>query len=560
MESKPWLKNYPPQVKEHLEYPNTPLTHLLYSAMSDFPQQTAIIFFGSKFSYLELWQQVRQFAAALSSLGVKKGDRVALMLPNCPQAVIAYFGSLLIGAVVVQNNPLYVERELEFQLKDSGSETIVAYDLLHTRIMNVKNKTPLKNIIFTGLQEYMPFPKNILYMYRNRKQGKSFDLPQGTGIYRWRDFLSKGQGVRLPEVDVLPEDLALLQYTGGTTGVAKGAMLTHRNLMANTYQVMTWMLDGKRGQEKMLCALPFFHVYGMTVAMNVGIALAAELIILPKFEVKLALETIKKYRPSFFPGAPTMYVAINNYPQVSSYNISSIRSCISGSAPLPLEVQETFESLTGGRLVEGYGLSETSPVTHCNPLIDSLRRNGTVGLPLPDTEVKIVDTETLEELPPGCVGELAVRGPQVMLGYWNRPEVTATTLRDGWLYTGDMAQMSEDGYFTIVDRKKDIIIAGGFNIYPREVEEVLYQHPAIQEVAVTGVKDDYRGETVKAYLVLKPGQEVSAEEIIRFSRSKLAAYKVPRQIEFRPELPKTMVGKVLKRQLQEETRENSTRP
>lgn len=559
MEEKPWLKHYPPQVKAHLEYPNEPLTHLLYSATNDFPQQTATIFFGAKLTYVQIWQQVQQFAAALASLGVKKGDRVALMLPNCPQAVIAYFGSLLIGAVVVQNNPLYVERELEFQLQDSGAETIVAYDILHSRIMNVKNKTQLKHIIFTGLQEYMPFPKNLIYMQRSKKEGKSFDLPQGAGIYRWKNFLNKEQS-KPPKVDVKPEDLALLQYTGGTTGVAKGAMLTHRNLMANTYQVMTWMLDGKRGQEKMLCALPFFHVYGMTVAMNIGIALAAELIILPKFEVKTALETIKKYQPSFFPGAPTMYVAINNYPNVSRYNISSIRSCISGSAPLPLEVQETFERLTGGRLVEGYGLSETSPVTHCNPLIDSLRRNGTIGLPLPDTEVKIVDPATLEELPPGSIGELAVRGPQVMLGYWNRPEATATSLKDGWLYTGDMAQMSEDGYFTIVDRKKDIIIAGGFNIYPREVEEVLYQHPAVQEVAVTGVPDDYRGETVKAYLVLKPGQEASAEEIIKFSRTKLAAYKVPRQIEFRTELPKTMVGKVLKRQLQEQAKERSTRP
>ncbi|MDI6813384.1 MAG: long-chain fatty acid--CoA ligase [Desulfitobacteriaceae bacterium] len=559
MENKPWLKHYPPQVSPHLDYPDAPLTHLLYTAVKDFPQQTVTIFFGAKLTYAKLWQEVNQFASALASLGVKKGDRVALMMPNCPQAVIAYFGALLIGAVVVQNNPLYVERELEFQLQDSGAETIVALDALHPRILKVMPNTPLKHAIFTGLQEYMPFPINWVYMQRMKKDGKSLDVPTAPGVLRWKDFLRLGHG-EPPEVEVKPEDLALLQYTGGTTGVPKGAMLTHRNLMANTYQVMTWMLDGKRGHEKMLCALPFFHVYGMTVAMNVGIALAAELIILPKFEVKMALETIKKYQPSFFPGAPTMYVGIINFPDVARYKISSIRSCISGSAALPLEVQQTFERLTGGKLVEGYGLSESSPVTHCNPLVDSLRRNGTIGLPMPDTEVKIVDPNTQEELPVGEVGELAVKGPQVMAGYWNRPEATASALKEGWLYTGDIAQMSADGYFSIVDRKKDIIIAGGFNIYPREVEEVLYQHPAIQEVAVTGVADTYRGETVKAYLVLKPGQEASTEEIIKFSRSKLAAYKVPRQIEFRKELPKTIIGKVLKRQLQEEEKEKTKRP
>lgn len=558
-EQKPWLQHYPSKISSHLDYPGVPLTHLLASAVTDFPHQTATIFFGAKLTYAQLWREVNQFASTLAKLGVKKGDRVALMLPNCPQSVIAYFGSLLLGAVVVQHNPLYVERELEFQLQDSGCETIVALDALLPRVLRVKPNTLLKHIIFTGLQDYMPFPTNVVYAQRLKKEGKSVEIPTAPGLHRWKDFLRQGN-TPPPPAEIKPEDVALLQYTGGTTGVAKGAMLTHRNLVANTYQVMTWMLDGKRGQEKMLCALPFFHVYGMTVAMNIGIALAAELIILPKFEVKMALEAIKKYQPSFFPGAPTMYVSINNYPDVGRYKISSIRSCISGSAALPLEVQETFERLTGGRLVEGYGLSESSPVTHCNPLDDSLRRNGTIGLPMPDTEVKIIDPGTMEECPVGEVGELVVKGPQVMAGYWNRPDATASSLKDGWLFTGDMAQMSADGYFSIVDRKKDIIIAGGFNIYPREVEEVLYQHPAIQEVAVAGIADAYRGETVKAYLVLKPGQEATAEEIIQFSRTKLAAYKIPRQIEFRSELPKTIIGKVLKRQLQAEEKEKGTPP
>lgn len=548
---KPWLKHYPPQVRPQLDYPKVSLTYLLERAAKDFPDQIATIFFGAKLTYAEVWRQVNQFAGSLAGLGVKKGDRVALMMPNCPQAVIAYYGALLIGAVVVQNNPLYVEREIQAQLQDSGAETIVALDLLHPRIMKVKPNTPLKHVIFTGLQEYMPFPKNIVYVHKTKKGGKSLDVPSAPGVYRWKEFLKKARDP-VPQVEVQAGDLALLQYTGGTTGVAKGAMLTHKNLVANTYQVLDWMLDGQPGQEKMLCALPFFHVYGMTVAMNIGVALAAQLIILPKFEVKMALEAIRKYQPTFFPGAPTMYVAINTYPDVRKYNISSIRSCLSGSAPLPQEVQETFERLTGGKLVEGYGLSECSPVTHCNPLLNELRRNGTIGLPLPDTEVKIIDPNTQKEVAPGEPGELVVKGPQVMTGYWNRPEATASALQEGWLYTGDIAQMNEDGYFAIVDRKKDIIIAGGFNIYPREVEEVLYQHPAVLEAAVTGIADSYRGETVKAYLVLKAGEEASTEEIIQYSRSKLAAYKVPRVIEFREELPKTIVGKVLKRQLQEE--------
>lgn len=548
---KPWLKFYPSQVRPQLDYPRVPLTHLLEKAVRDFPDRIATVFFGAKLTYAEIWRQVNRFAGSLAASGVKKGDRVALMLPNCPQAVIAYYGALLIGAVVVQHNPLYVERELQFQLQDSGSETIVALDLLYPRIMKIKADTPLRRIIFTGLEEYMPFPKNLVYVYKTKKEGKSRNYPAATGVYSWKEFLQQGQD-SAPRVEVREGDLAVLQYTGGTTGVPKGAMLTHANLMANTYQVLAWMMDGKPGQERMLCALPFFHVYGMTVAMNVGVALASQLIILPKFEVKMALEAIRKYRPTFFPGAPTMYVAINTYPEVRKYNISSIRSCLSGSAALPLEVQVTFERLTGGRLVEGYGLSECSPVTHCNPLLNELRRNGTIGLPLPDTEIRIVDPDTHEEMAPGQAGELAVKGPQVMIGYWNRLEVTAMSLQDGWFYTGDIAQMNEDGYFVIVDRKKDIIIAGGFNIYPREVEEVLYQHPAVREAAVTGIADSYRGETVKAYLVLKAGQEASAEEIIQYSRSKLAAYKVPRVVEFRQELPKTIVGKVLKRQLQQE--------
>ncbi|GAB6171037.1 long-chain-fatty-acid--CoA ligase [Paradesulfitobacterium aromaticivorans] len=550
---KPWLQLYPPQVPPHLEYPDISLARLLEKAAHDYGERPATNFFGAKLTYLELLTEVNRFARVLADLGIEKGDRVAIMLPNCPQAVIAFYGVLRLGAVVVATNPLYVERELEFQLVDSGAEAIVAFDLLYPRVKAVQDRTRLKHIIMTKLQEYMPFPLKWLYPLKMKKEGKVVQIERVQGVHFWSELMALTGGPT-PMADVKTSDIALLQYTGGTTGVAKGAILTHRNLLANVLQVKEWMLDAQPGKEKMLGVLPFFHVYGMTVAMNLAVAIGAELVILPKFEVKQALKAINKYQPTFFPGTPTMYVAINTYPEVSKYRISSIRSCISGSAPLPVEVQEKFERLTDGKLVEGYGLTEASPVTHSNPLA-GMRKAGTIGLPFPDTECRIVDPVTLEEVPMGEIGEMEVKGPQVMAGYWQRPEATAAVLHDGWIMTGDMASMDEDGYFRIVDRKKDLIIAGGFNIYPREIEEVLYQHPAVLEAAVIGVPDAYRGETVKAYLVMRPGEVASVEEITKYCRSKLAAYKVPRQLEFREELPKTIVGKVLKRQLREEEKD-----
>ncbi|MCL4440633.1 MAG: long-chain fatty acid--CoA ligase [Firmicutes bacterium] len=550
---RPWLQIYPAQAKPHLEYSDVSLPRLLEKSVHEFGERTATNFFGARLTYLELLTEVNRLARILADLGVEKGDRVAIMLPNCPQAVIAYYGALRLGAVVVATNPLYVERELEFQLEDSGTETIIVLDLFYSRVKAVKERTHLKHVIVTKLQEYMPFPLKFFFPLKMKREGKVPHVEREQGVHFWEERMQVTQGPT-PSANVKASDLALLQYTGGTTGVAKGAMLTHRNLVANVLQVKEWMLDAEPGKEKMLGVLPFFHVYGMTVAMNLAVTLGAELIILPKFEIKQALKAINKYQPTFFPGAPTMYVAINTYPEVTKYKISSIRSCISGSAPLPVEVQEKFEQLTGGKLVEGYGLTEASPVTHSNPLA-GMRKTGTIGLPLPDTECKIVDPATFAEVAVGEIGELAVKGPQVMAGYWNRQKATAAAIHDGWLLTGDMATMDEDGYFRIADRKKDLIIAGGFNIYPRESEEGLYQQPAVQEAAVIGVPDDYRGETVKAFLVLRPGEQANAEEITKYCRSKLAAYKVPRLIEFREELPKTIVGKVLKRQLRQEEKD-----
>jgi len=549
MENKPWLAYYPPQIPAHLNYPQVPLTHFLEEASEHHPDKQALSFLGKKIDYRDLAKEVKKFAGILRQLGVKKGDRVAIMLPNCPQAVFCYYGALWIGAIVVQTNPLYMERELIFQLNNAEVETIVCLDLVYPKVREAKAKTRLKNVIVTRMEDYLPFPKNLLYPLVQKRKGlyPAIDF-LGEECLSLKNLMKDAEEFVEPAQINPKTDLALLQYTGGTTGRAKGVMLTHENLVANVIQCNAWFYKSEAGEERFLGAVPFFHVYGMTVAMNLSIRMAGTLVMVPKFDVDLLLKTITKEKPTVFPGAPTMYIALINHPHLSKYDLSSIDACISGSAPLPMEVQESFEELTKGRLVEGYGLTECSPVTHANPIWDH-RVTGSIGLPWPDTEAKIVDLKTDEPIPPGEIGELIVRGPQVMKGYWKNPEETRLVLREGWLYTGDLAYMDEKGYFYIVDRKKDMIIAGGFNIYPREVEEVLYEHKAVSEAAVVGVPDPYRGETVKAFIVVKKGAAVSEQELNIFCRERLAAYKVPRLYEFRSELPKTMVGKVLKKDL-----------
>jgi long-chain acyl-CoA synthetase len=443
--------------------------------------------------------------------------------------------------VVVNVNPMYVERELEFQLHDAGVQTIVAARDLLPRLEAVREKIRLKTIILTDLDEHV--------RGEGSREQIATDRP---GIYEYAELLKKGKSQAPPSVSVDPDEVALLQYTGGTTGFSKGAMLTHYNLVSDVVQCVSWNVGAERGKERMLAVLPFFHVYGMTVTMNEAIYLAATIILLPRFQVDDCLEAINAHQPTRFPGVPTMYIAIINHPKVRDYNISSIKVCSSGSAPLPVEALKKFEELTGGKISEGYGLTEASPVTHANPFSGE-RKIGSIGLPRPDTDSKIVDLETgKKDLPPGEEGELCIRGPQVMKGYWNRPEESAKSLRDGWLYTGDIAKMDKEGYFYIVDRKKDMIICGGYNVYPREVEEALYLNPKILEAGVLGVPDPYRGETVKAFVVLKPGQKATAEEVIDFCRQNLARFKVPTLVEFRNELPKSHVGKVLKKVLREE--------
>lgn len=555
---KVWLRHYPQQIRHTLDYPQINIAQFLIDAATNYPQKPALTFMGKTLTYERLYAEADLLARGLGRLGVKKGDRVAIMLPNCPQAVISYYGVLLAGAIVVQTNPLYVERELKHQLKDSGAVALIALDLLYPRISRVRGKNPedgevpkLKTVIITSIKDGLPFPKSWLYPIKQRREGFKANIPYGIdGYVSWKMLFSRAAlSFERPTLP-LHDEVAALQYTGGTTGTPKGVMLTHRNLVSNTLQSLEWCERIRLGEEKYLAALPLFHVFGLTVLMNMSVCSGGCLVLLPKFEVLEVLRTIDRHKPSIFPGAPTMYIAIINAAGKleKPLDLSSIEICISGSAALPLEVQETFEKLTGGRLIEGYGLSEASPVTHANPIWGK-RKIGTIGIPFPDTEAAIISLETGEFLPPGEVGELLVKGPQVMKGYWNNESATDAVFHRGWLRTGDLALMDEDGYFTIKDRIKDIIIAGGFNIYPREIEEVLYEHPAIVEAAVIGVKDSYRGETVKAYIVLKDKVAVSEEHLNLWCRERLAAYKVPHIYVFRESLPKTMVGKVLKRQL-----------
>jgi long-chain acyl-CoA synthetase len=548
----PWLDNYPPGVPEHVTVPKASLAGLLDDAARDFPHAPALHFEGRTTSYAQLAEQVRRFAGALAGLGVGKGSRVGLILPNCPQAVVALFGALRLGATVAQNNPLYTERELGYQLGDAGVEVVVCLDLVYERVKALRGQTAIREVIVTSVLDELPAVKRALAPYTKRGKAASASLAKDEPIRRWRELLASApQGPAAVEVDP-DRDLALLQYTGGTTGVSKGVMLSHANLRANVEQVRAWFPDADPGREVMMAVLPFFHVYGLTVCLLLGVRIGAALVLLPRFELDGVLSAIDRFRPTLFPGVPAMYVAINNAVEKGGHDLSSIKACLSGAAPLPMEVAERFERFSGGRLVEGYGLSESSPVAIANPIYGK-RKAGTIGMPLPDTIARVADPSDADRtMPTGERGELAISGPQVMQGYWNRPEETAEVLHDGWLLTGDMAVMDEEGYFTIIDRKKDLIISGGYNVYPREVEEVLYEHPKVLEVSVAGVPDAYRGEVVKAFVVLKEGEQATADEIRDFAKERLAAYKVPRAVEFRDQLPKTMIGKVLRRALVEE--------
>jgi len=536
---RPWLKTFPQGIPSEIEIPEATMIDYLDQAVSRNRNHPALVFEGQAYTYGELADKVNRLANGLASLGVVKGTRVALMMNNCPESVFSYYAILRLGAIVVQNNPMYTERELTNQLKDSGAEVLIIESRLLSRFQDLLSGTNLRHIV-------------------TARTGEEKNVEQH--LFSVENLISSNDPL-LDNTAINPnDDIAVLQYTGGTTGVSKGVMLTHRNIVANILQTKAFMgVYCNYGQEKILNVLPLFHVYGMTVSLNFSVYLGSTLYLMERFAPQTVLEIIDRERITMFPGTPTMYVGVINHPDVSSYNLTSIHSCISGSAPLPVEVKKTFEELTGASLVDAYGLSEASPVTHSNP-VNGKKVPRSIGLPITGTDCMIVDMdEGTQEMPINTPGELIIKGPQVMKGYWNRPEETSHALRNGWLYTGDVAYMDEEGYFYLVSRKKDVIIAGGYNIYPREIEEVIFEHPAIREVVAVGIPHPYRGETVKVFAVLKEGLSITEEELKAFCSERLAKFKVPSEFEFRKELPKTTVGKILRRSLieEEKSRQNN---
>lgn len=538
---RPWFKFYEPGVRRNFEIPEITLVEMFESTKQRFPNNPALIFAGKTTTYREMNVLIERLAKVFVQRGVQKGDRISIFMPNSANWVVTFFAILKVGAVVVQTNTLYVESELKALWQDSGAIGVVSIPQLLPRIAPIRAEVGLKLVALDWLSSFsgltgLGLEDNPVFM----------DLEKSLADASLDE-------VEAPPIESLSNELAVLQYTGGTTGSSKGVMLTHRNLMANAMQAWEWVA-GRDGEERVLTVLPLFHIYALTACMNLALLSGGTMIILPKFDIDAVLQQINDYAPTLFPGAPTMYVAVINHPRIKEYNVSSIRCCLSGSAPLPKEVAVRFGELTGGRLVEAYGLSEASPATHLNPIFHS--RVGSIGIPAPNTDAKIMDLETGQrELAPGQIGELVIKGDQVMHAYWQKPEETDNVLKDGWLYTGDIAQMDEEGFFYIVDRKKDMIISGGYNVYPRDIEEVLYTHPAVREAVCAGIPDAYWGEMVKAYIVLKDGASVTEEEVLAYCHGKLASFKIPKKLEFREGLPKTAVGKVLRRFLVDEERE-----
>jgi len=560
MEDRPWLKYYDSGVPQYIDYPKIPLFALLEETAKKYPDSPCTIFKGAKITYREMNELTDRLAAGLSSLGVEKGDRVGIFMPNTPQFVLAFFAILKLGAVVVATNPLYSGREIEHQVNDAGIQVMIVMSNFYKLVKEVQPKTQIRSIIVTNLKESLPPILGFLFTLtgKEKKGGFSVQLAEGD---RWmQDLINPFKAGDRPKVAIDSDDVALFQYSGGTTGLSKGAIATHFNLVANSLQISSWMMNAEEGKEMVLMAIPLFHVYGLVAGMCFAIHIGASMVMIPNpRDLKDVLENIQKYKATLFPGVPTLYNAINNHPDVlaGKYNLRTIKACISGSAPLMRETKEKFEALTGGVVFEGFGMSETPTATHCNPLLGE-NRTGSIGLPLPDVDARIISLDDeVTILGVDEVGELVIKGPQVFKGYHNMPTETANALRDGWLYTGDIARMDEDGYFYIVDRKKELIKPGGYQVWPREVEEVISEHPKVLEVGVAGIPDPYRGETVKAWVVIKPGESLTEDEIKDWCKDRLAKFKVPTHIEFRSELPKTTVGKILRRELVRQHKESS---
>jgi len=547
---KPWLGVYQDGVPEHLSYEDLTLPDFLDRSVANFPDNRALNFMGYTISYAELDRMVRQFAAFLYKSGIRRGDRVALVMPNLIPCVAAYYAVLKIGGVVVLNNPLYTDSELLHQFVDSNSKAAVVLDLLANRVIALRPQCSIETVVVASIGDYLPFSKSILFPLVAKKKKLAASVDKAKAVYFWKDVI-RGKYPEPPVVRNSPDDLAALQYTGGTTGLSKGAMLSHGNLSRQVQQIRAWFPGFEMGVETMLGALPFFHVFGMSAAMNFAVMMAWNDVLVPKPQPEPLLEAITKFRPTFAPLVPTMYIGMINDPAIKKVDMSCLKGCFSGSAPLPVEVIREFQAKTGSLIVEGFGLTETSPVTHINPFVEGRTRVGSIGVPISDTECRIVSIDTGEDVKAGESGELLIRGPQVMSGYWNMPEETEHVFTDGWLHTGDIARMEDDGYFFIVDRLKDMIINGGLKVYPRDVDEVLYQYPAVQDACTIGIPHDVKGESVKAFVVLKKDSAATEGELKEFCRQKLAGYKVPAEIVFRDTLPRSAVGKILRRELRD---------
>jgi len=551
MNERSWLKRYDEGVPKHIEYPAIPLFKLLEEAAKKYPNRPCTIFKGAVITYQEMNQLTDRLAAGLAEIGIKKGDRVGIFMPNIPQFVLAYFAILKAGAIVVATNPLYTSREIEHQVNDAGIEIMLVMSSFYKLLKETQPRTKIRTLIVTNIKEALPSTTRLLFtLAMEKKGGHKVKLAQGD--FWMKDLITRHKPYDRPKLEIGPDDFALFQYSGGTTGISKGAIALHRNLVANALQIRSWMPPAIEGNETVLMAIPLFHVFGMVAGMLFALRAVSSLVMVPNpRDMKDIIANIKKYKPTIYPGVPTMYTALNNHPDVKAgkVDMSSFKACISGSAALMRETKETFEALSGGKVFEGYGLSEAPTATHCNPLYGE-NRTGSIGIPMTDVDCRIMDLDDgVTVLPVGEVGELVVKGPQVFFGYHNMPTETANTLRDGWLYTGDIARMDEDGYFYIVDRKKELIKPSGYQVWPREVEEVIMEHPNVLEVGVAGITDPYRGETVKAWVVLKPGELLTEKDIKEWCKKSLAKFKVPSEVEFRTELPKTLVGKVLRREL-----------
>ena len=546
---KIWLESYVAGVPETVDFQEITLQEALQKTASRFPSKPALIFFGTRVTFHQLNQMASRFASALESLGVRPGDKVALLLPNMVEMVVGFYGIFRAGAIAVPNNPLYTDRELEYQFNDSGARVLLCLDTLVPRMMKLRDRTGIEKIVSCHIRDHLPFPLKQLFPFL--KRDLHLKTPPGKDLYEFTDLIANHEPVsRSHKSD--QEDTAVLIYTGGTTGLSKGVELTQRNLTANCQQLRAWTPAFADGEESILGALPVFHLYALQAVMNMGMLYGWSVVLIPKPEVKGILDAVHKYKVSFIPGVPTLFNAMINYPKIGKYSLASIKGCFSAAAPLAMETIRGFKDLTGILISEAYGLTEASPATHSIPIGGKVKP-GCIGVPLPSTDAKLVDPDdyTREITAFGEPGELCVKGPQVMKGYSNRPDETAAVLKDGWLLTGDIATVDEEGYFTVVDRKKDMIITGGFNIYPREVDEVLFAHPKIREACAIGVPDSYSGERVKAFIVLKDGQTATADEIIDYCREKLVKYKVPKYIEFVGDLPKSAVGKILRKELRQ---------